>query len=335
MPLETFQSLTFESEHSQEFKTSQDFCFYLYNPQTSQSSRRVTQTEIHSQTDGFSQAHRQEQIYFHTPLQLQRGAPLSQVQNICITDVPRTEQEERVNRSQQRKCSADDKPTEQTEPAAAVCSCGATSRDRWEQSFQQDNAQVSTPKYPSTVYQPNFVQYRRWDIGDSPQACRDQEAFVGFKTANDHMGRVSGSDIETSITGCAGTKTHFHLCRCSASGGANKCLKQATTSNNRCQVSTGTVPIQSFTRSTTRSCRDGAQCHQFPKLSCSGLQLFPLHQSEDDHTGDTPSQAEEGQRLGSGLDLQQVSDDYHHNSEGSFIICALFKFLVLMCWIES
>lgn len=398
MPLETFQSLTFKSEHREELKTSQDFCFYLYNPQTSQYSRRKTQTEIQSQTEEFSQFHRQEQIYFNTPLQFQDDTPLSQVQNIYITDIPKTEQEEKVNPLQQTKYRAYDKSsleeveernnshagetecrisqspskltasdsvTDQTELTAphstmTVCSCGAPSVDQWEQSFQQDNTQVSTPKYPSTVYESNFVQhlkmYPPWDISVSPQACRNQEAVVSFKTVNDHIERVSGSDMETRSTGCAETKTHFHLCRCSKSGGTSnsncvKGLKQATTTagclcapKNTCQGSSqlncSTVPIQSITRSTNSSrsssmdVENPSSKHSFPP-PCSGLQDFRLNQSEDDYASDTPSKAEkewmlleQDQRLGSGLGLQQASslssldrdDRTHDNSKGNFII---------------
>lgn len=385
MPLESFQSLTFESEHSQEFKTSQDVCFYLYNPQTSQYSIRKTQTEIQSQTEEFS--HRQEQIYFNTPLQFQHDTPLSHVQNIYITDIQKTEQEEEVNPLQQTKYRANDKSsleeeeeernnshageteckllfqppskltasgsvTDQTELTAplstmAVCSCGATSVDQWEQSFQQDNTQFSAPKYPSTVYEPNFVQhlkmYPPWDISVSPQACRNQDATVSSETVNDHIERVSGSDMETHSTGCAGTKTPFHLCRCSKSKGSSnmnsncvKGLKQATATScclcapkNTCQGSTplgcSTVPIQSITRSTNGSSSSNkgrgnpsSQCHQFLKLPfpppCSGLQGLHLNQSEDDYPSDTPRKAEkrwmlleQDQRLGSGLGLQQAS----------------------------
>lgn len=411
MWLETFQSLTSQSEHGQEFGTSPDFCFDLYNPQTLQYSPRKTQREFQSQAEEFSQAHRQEHTtYFTTPLLPQHDTTsLSQVQRKYIGDTPTTEREEKVNPLEETKYRASEKsrlkekedrdnphsgetecrinqsvskPTAfgstsfrgkremedmsetigksvceenlkgQIEPTAlhstmAVCSCDATSADRWEQCHKQDNPHVLTLKYPSSVYESmNFVQHFNisppcQDNSVLPLVWTNQEIIVSFKASNDHIERVTGLNMETQSTGCAETKTHFHLCHCSKSrAGRNmrsNCVKghkQAMTTacclsaaNNTSQASTplncSTVPIQSITRSPNSSgssWKDGdkpsSQWHQFPKLSfpppCSDLQDSHLNQSEEDYASDTFSKAEKGwmlreqdQRLGSGLEFQQ------------------------------
>lgn len=202
---------------------------------------------------------------------------------------------------------------------------GATSEDRWEQSLQENNTHVWTPKHPSTVYESNLVQHFNIspllrDNRVSPRAWGNQEVIVSFETINDHMERLSSLNMETLSTSCDETKTRLLLCQCNKSTlgsntGSNwvKGGKQATTTaaafclgapNYTSQAPTplkhSTFPMHSTIRSTggcaSSSEEDNppSQCHQFPKLPtpppCLGLQDSLSTQSEDG----SPSQSEEG-----------------------------------------
>lgn len=193
---------------------------------------------------------------------------------------------------------------------------GATSEDRWEQSLQQNNTHVWTPKHPSTVYESNLVQHFNIspllrDNRFSPRAWGNQEVIVSFETMNDHMERLSSLNMETLSTSCDETKTCLLHCQCDKSTpgsntGSNwvKGGKQATTTaaafclgapNHTSQAPTplkhSTFPMHSTIRSTggcaSSSEEDNppSQCHQFPKLPspppCLGLQDSLLNQSED------------------------------------------------------
>ncbi|XP_044024919.1 uncharacterized protein si:ch211-140l13.3 [Siniperca chuatsi] len=367
--LETFQSLTFQPEHSREFGT--------------------LQTEIQAQAEVVSLVCRQEQTYFNTPLLPQPETPPFQLKE--ITDIPTTtEREEKVCHLQERnksrekshleeKENSDNPHSRETEcrinqslskPTAsvsksfsdkrvrhqemggtagkidedevkgqfeftapyrnmAVSSSGATSEDQWEQSLQQHNTHVWTPKHPSAVHESNLVQH--FNISPplrdnivSPWASKNQEVIVSFKTMNDHMERVSSFNMETLSTGCDETITHFDLCQCSKSRpGSNtgpnwvEGQKQATTTaaafclcapNNTSQASTplkcSTFPMHSTTRNISGSGSSSedednppSQCHQFPKLP-SPSPCLGLH---DSHLN-LPDQS-----LGSGLGPQQQS----------------------------
>ncbi|XP_054872179.1 uncharacterized protein LOC111565459 [Amphiprion ocellaris] len=210
-----------------------------------------------------------------------------------------------------------------------VSSPGAVSEDRWEQSLQQNNMHVWTPKHPTTMYESNLVQLfvtptSPRDNRVSPQAWRNQEVIVSFKTVNDHIGRVSDLNMEILSTGCDETKTHFPLCQCNKSRpgsntGSNwvKGQKQAAATaavchsapNSTSQASTSlkhsTFPMHSTTRSTSSSGSSiegednpSSQCHQLPKLPSPpphlGLQDSHFILSAEDYASDAPSEAEEG-----------------------------------------
>ncbi|KAI3364460.1 hypothetical protein L3Q82_011253 [Scortum barcoo] len=230
----------------------------------------------------------------------------------------------------------------------AESSSGATSEDRWEQS-QQQNTHIRTFKHPRAVYESNSLQHfiappSLRDSRVSPQAWRNQEVIVSFKTVNDHIERVSSFDMETLSTGCDERKTHFHLCQCSESRPGSstgskwvKGQKQATTTttafclcapNNTSQASTplkcSTFPMNSTTRSISSSGRSGeaedippSQYHQFPKLPSPapslGLQGSHLNLSEDDYASEEGwmfpgiQKLREDWSLGSGLAPQHQS----------------------------
>lgn len=226
--------------------------------------------------------------------------------------------------------------------------------DRWEQSLQQNNTPIRTPKHPSAVYESNFVQHfnifpNLRDNRFSPGARRNEEVIVSFKFVSDHMDRISSLNMETLATGCDETNTLFHLCQCSKSrlgtnAGSNwvKGKKRAATTvclcaaNQSRQASTPAFPMTSTTRSTGSSGSSSedednpsSQCHQFPKLPfpppCLGLQGSHLNPSEDD----SASEAEEGwmfsgiqklkqdQSLGSGLQQHSFSSSSNRD-DGHF-----------------
>ncbi|XP_051265945.1 uncharacterized protein si:ch211-140l13.3 isoform X2 [Dicentrarchus labrax] len=91
--LESFQGLTFQPEHSGQFRTLQDFCSASYNPPAPQYSHRNTQTELQAQSELFSLVCNQElrrRTYFSTP----HYTPFQAKE---ITDIPTTtEREEKV-----------------------------------------------------------------------------------------------------------------------------------------------------------------------------------------------------------------------------------------------
>lgn len=420
--LETFQSLTFPSEHNQEFGTLQDFSSGSYNPQTPQYSQRETQTQ--AQIEDFSQVRCQEQTYFKTPL-LPQSDTVSQVQIKDIAEqhmttdgngnlkfqsqeteykanksrerfqlegkdgLRSTETEHRVNQSLSEltasvskafrgkrvrhqemetigKVVGENKVEGQTELTAPQRKLSATSEDRWEQSLQQNHTHVWAPKHANSAYESNLVQHfnispplRKSSV--SPRAWRNQEVIVSFKAANDHIQRVSSSNVETLSTGCDETKTHFQLCKCRESkpGSSTGSLwvkgrEQASTaatavclsaSNNTSQASTPlkycTFPMHSTTRSSSSEDGDNppSQCHQFPKLPsrppCLGPQDSYL---EGDYASDAHSEAEEGwmflgklkqnQRPGSGLVPQQQpsssclnKDNRTHGKFSRYLTC--------------
>ncbi|XP_037607014.1 uncharacterized protein si:ch211-140l13.3 isoform X2 [Sebastes umbrosus] len=213
-----------------------------------------------------------------------------------------------------------------------------TSEGLWEQSLQQNNTHIWTPKRPSAAYESDLLQHFNnspplTDNRVSPRATRNQEVIVSFK--NDHMERVSSFNMETLSTCCDETKTHSHLCLCNksrpgSSTGSNwvKGQKQATTTAAASQVPTPLKRSTFPTHSTTRGSTGGgggsedednppSQCHQFPKLPspppCLGLQDSHLNLSEDDYASEVEERwmisgiQKQDQSLGSGLGPQQQS----------------------------
>ncbi|KAM7368391.1 hypothetical protein PAMP_014613 [Pampus punctatissimus] len=243
--LETFQSLTL-----------QDLCSGLYNPQTPQ---RRTQTQLQDQYRDFSQVLSRGQTDCNTPLHPQYYTPL-------FSDFPlMMEREEKVNRSREKssfkyKENNDNPHSRDTEssreksfrhqerkntsgPAGEVVDGDEVKGQfgvmapQWEQS----KSYIWTPKHPNSVYESNLVQGfhthtpRRGENTASPQARRNQEVIVSFKTVNNHMKTVSGLSMETLSTGSDETQTHFLLChsndsRPGSNTGSNqaKGQKQAT-----------------------------------------------------------------------------------------------------------
>lgn len=355
--LETFQSLTFQPE---QFGTLQDFRSGSCTPQT-------PQAEVHRQ----EQTPRVPQPET-PPFQVKQIIEeVSQLQERTSRQKSHLEEKEN-SQSSETECRINQSLSEPTPEKRvrhqevgetdevkgqfdftaphrkmSVSSYGATSEDLWEQTQQQNNnTHVLTPKHPSsTAYESNSVQHLNIsppvrDNRVSPRAGRNQEVIVSFKTGNDHMERVSSSDMETLSTGCDETTTHFHLCQCSesrpgSSTGSNwvKGHKQATTTaapSYTSQVPTplkrSTFPTHSNTRSSAAGGGGGSedednppsQCHQFPKLPSPppglGLQDSHLNLSEDDCASEADTEGwmfsriqKQEQSLGSGLELQQQS----------------------------
>ncbi|XP_036941748.1 uncharacterized protein LOC119012232 [Acanthopagrus latus] len=229
---------------------------------------------------------------------------------------------------------------------------GATSEDRWEQSLQQNNTHVWTPKHPSTAYESHLVQHFNIfpllrDNRVSPRAWGNQEVIVSFETMNDHMERLSSLNVETLSTSCDETQTRLLLCQCinskpGSNTGSNwvKGGKQATTTaaaaaafclgapNHTSQAPTplkhSTFPMHSTIRSTSGCASSSeednppSQCHQFPKLPSPpprlGLQESHLNQSEDG----SPSQSEEGWMFPRIQSLKQDQSLQHQQHSSPF-----------------
>ena len=231
---------------------------------------------------------------------------------------------------------------------------GATSEDRWEQSLQQNNTHVWTPKHPSTAYESHLVQHFNIfpllrDNRVSPRAWGNQEIIVSvsFETMNDHMERLSSLNVETLSTSWDETQTHLLLCQCikskpGSNTGSNwvKGGKQATTTaaaaaafclgvpNHTSQAPTplkhSTFPMHSTIRSTSGCASSSeednppSQCHQFPKLPSLpprlGLQESHLNQSEDG----SPSQSEEGWMFPRIQSLKQDQSLQHQQHSSPF-----------------
>lgn len=366
--LEAFQSLTFQPDRNREFGTLQDLCSGLYNTQTLQETQKKTRTEIQTQCKDFSQVVSQEKTNFNTPLQPQY---FSQVQIKGISDIPFVRNRENSDNSHSgdAECKIDQsvcKPTAsvskssrqegfrhqemkntseaagkvvdedevkgQFEVTASHRNMAATSEDRWEQSH------VWTHKHPISVYESNLVQHfnvspRRRDNKVSPRARRHQEVIVSFKTANDHIERVSSSNMETQSKGSDETKTHLHLSQSSKSRpgsntGSNqaKVQKQATTknaffltaSNNTSPASTpskcSTFARHSSGRSSRRSSSEdednpNSQCQQFPKLHDPHL-----NPAEDDCFGLAPSFSEAEEMKTHTLKLRPQQQSFNRNN---------------------
>ncbi|XP_067337992.1 centromere protein J isoform X2 [Channa argus] len=110
MQLETFQSSTFQPEHSKEFWTLQDFCFALCNSQKLEYRQRENETQIQAHAEDFPKACRDEHTHFSTPVLPQHDAPpFPQVRKKNINDFSTAEQEEKVLRLQEIKYRANEK----------------------------------------------------------------------------------------------------------------------------------------------------------------------------------------------------------------------------------
>ncbi|KAF0023869.1 hypothetical protein F2P81_024499 [Scophthalmus maximus] len=236
------------------------------------------------------------------------------------------------------RCVGEDEVKGQTELAAPRGETGraAASEDRRER--------VRTPPQPNAVYGSGLVQHfnislpAREESGVSPRAWRNQEVIVSFRTANDHMGRVSSPDVETLSPGCDETNTHFQLCHCGGPrAGGNAGSHRVRGRGEPSPTNTARLRPPDGTRrpptppkrgafpghSTTRRSRGGGcggggggggggsedgdhpstRCHQFPKLPSlpPGLGTHDSHWNppEGDCASDAPGEAEEG-RMSSG-----------------------------------
>nr|XP_019960592.1 PREDICTED: uncharacterized protein LOC109640837 isoform X2 [Paralichthys olivaceus] len=354
---------------SREFGTSQDFHSGLFNPQTSQDRTEIqaqTETkeirEIHMTKEGNGNLpfqSRQKKYRANKPtgktnLEETESRVVQSVSELTasVSSEKRLKHQEMENMGETAgKFVSEDEVKGQIGLAApqggmSVGSGGATSKDRWEKSLQQNDPHVWTPEHPNAANESNLVQ--RFHISPpvressvSPRAWRHQEVIVSSETVNDHIERVPSSDVETQSTGRDETKTHFQLRQRGESRPGRdatshrvKGQKQAATvrlsaPSGTSQASTprkrSTFPTHS-SASSSSSCSSSSegednppsQCHQFPKLPspprCSGPQ--ESKRSEDGFTSDAPSEAEDGgmlpwkqkQDLRHGPGLQQHSN---------------------------